>query len=340
MTAFITAATKSSFLLNSRSSILPNNISTKRSCIQESTPRQSSRRARYNHNINIVCQQQRQQQQAGEMQRDPIELNPGVAQKVIIEGRQLSYDYVEGSGPTIVFLPGYFFSRWDQAKANSMENFAKRNGQSILVEEYLGTGNSSGDFAKDGTLSQWISDTTALIDRLPSKDKVILVGAGVGGWIMLHVAMHRPGRVIGLVGINPSVDFTHDLIAPSMTSEQRDELEKEGVVSIQWGHVIYPISKALLQDAEKWLVLQDDESNSLDITCPVRFIQGLSDEEIPQSRILRLVNSLKTNDCVMTFIKNGNHLLEEEQDMRRQWDAVCEISSSFYEYDLTSPGSG
>lgn len=271
------------------------------------------------------------------VETNPSELAPGYARRVEIEGRKLSYDYITGSTPTVMFLPGYFFSRWQQAKANALEIFAKRKGQAIVVEEYLGTGKSSGDFAKDGTLSQWISDTCQLIDRIPGK--IVLVGAGVGGWIMLHVAQMRPDRIAGLVGINPSVDFTHDLLMPSMTSEQRDVLESDGVVNIPWGYCNYPISKSLLNDAEDWLVLRGGE-NSLNVFCPVRMLQGLSDEEIPADRILKLVNALKSDDVVVSFIKFGDHFLEDETDMRRMWDAVCELCDSFYEFDLRTPGSG
>lgn len=273
----------------------------------------------------------------GRVEAESTVLSSGFAQDVEIEGRTLSYDYITGNTPTVVFLPGYFFSRWRQAKANAMEIFAKRKGQAILVEEYLGVGKSSGDFAKDGTLSQWISDTCKLIDRVSGK--VVLAGAGVGGWIMLHVAMKRPDKVAGIVGVNPSVDFTHDLIIPSMTKEQMDSLNSEGIVEIPWGYRYYPISKALLSDAEQWLVLRGGDA-SLNISCPVRFLQGLNDEEIPPDRILKLVNAIKSDDCVVSFVKLGDHFLEDESDMQRMWDAICELTDNYYEYDLRTPGSG
>lgn len=263
-------------------------------------------------------------------------LKPGNVQKITIDGRDLSYGYSLGSTPTVVFLPGFYFSRWQQAKANGLKIFAKRRGQSLLIEEYIGTG-AGGDFEKVGTLSQWIQDTIALIDRVPNK--VVLCGAGVGGWIMLHVAMQRPDKVVGLVGVNPSVDFTHDLIKPSLTGVQKAQMEKEGSIVINWGFRQYPISTALLKDAEKWLVLRKG-SESLDISCPVRLLQGLNDEEIPSERILKLVDAIKSDDCIVSFVKFGDHFMEDEADMRRMWNAICEITEDYYEFDLTSPGSG
>jgi len=93
------------------------------------------------------------------------------------EQGDVKYSYFKGSSPTILFLPGFFYSRWRQAKANALEIFAKRKGQAILVGEYSGTGSTSGDFGTDGTLSRWISDTNRLIDEIVGPNgKVILVG--------------------------------------------------------------------------------------------------------------------------------------------------------------------
>lgn len=273
---------------------------------------------------------------SSEVDENSPKLTPGFANSLKFEDRQLSYDYIPGSTPTILFLPGYYFSRWRQQKSNALELFAKRRGQAIVVEEYLGTGHS-GDFAKDGTLSQWVKDTCTLLDCIDGP--VVLVGAGVGGWIMLHVAIQRSDRVIGLVGVNPSVDFTHDLIEPALTLEQRKTIDAEGSVEIQWGYCNYPISKALLEDANQWLVLNRGP-RSLPITCPVRLLQGLNDEEIPSDRILQLVDTLETDNCVVSLIKSGDHLLEDESNMKRMMNEICDISDNYYEFDLTSPASG
>ena len=69
---------------------------------------------------------------------------------------------------------------------------------------------------------------------------------------------------MGLVGMNVSCDFTHDLILPAMTDEQKVELEDKGIVDMEWGYRRYLIGKALVKDAEKWLVLRGGP-NSLNI---------------------------------------------------------------------------
>lgn len=267
------------------------------------------------------------------------QISEGHDRHMEIGGSRISFDYFKGSSPTIVFLPGFFYSRWRQAKANALEIFAKRKGQAILVEEYLGIGRSEGDFGTEGTLSRWISDTVRLIDTVVGDGPVVLVGAGVGGWIMLHVAMQRSRNVVGLVGLNASVDFTEDLLVPSMSDAQRVKLETEGMIDMQWGFRTYPIGKALLADAKKWLVLRDGP-NSLDIQCPVRLLQGLSDEEIPPPRALKLVEALKSDDVILSLVKYGDHVMESDDDFKRMWEAICDVSEKYFEYDLTSPASG
>lgn len=220
-----------------------------------------------------------------------------------------------------------------------MEIFSKREGRAILVEDYLGIGRSEGDFLTEGTISRWVRDTVALLDRVLEDEKVVLVGAGIGGWIMLHVAVRLPHRVVGLVGINPSLDFTEDLLVPSLTEEQKEELEKSGSVNMEWGYRTYPISKALIEDAKRWLVFKE-EFGDLDIECPVRLLQGMNDEEIPPERTLKLVKRIRSDDVVLQFIKYGDHMMETEDDLQRMWDAVQELAGKHYEYDLTSPGSG
>jgi pimeloyl-ACP methyl ester carboxylesterase len=51
----------------------------------------------------------------------------------------------------------------------------------------------------------------------------------MGGWIMLLVALARPDRVKGLIGIAPAPDFTEDLIRPALSALQLAALERDGV---------------------------------------------------------------------------------------------------------------
>jgi pimeloyl-ACP methyl ester carboxylesterase len=269
------------------------------------------------------------------------ELVDGHDQGMDVDSSRISFDYFEGRDvdkPLVLFLQAFYYSRDRRAKATALEIASRRAGLGFLVFDYYGTGASEGDFVKKGTLSLWIAQAVGIVKAVAGDRPVVVCGAGIGGWIMLHVAQAMR-NVIGLVGVNASVDFTEDLIVPGLGEDQRKEIEETGFVDLPWGETSYPIGGALLKDARKWLCLRGGEG-SVAVERPVRLLQGLEDEEVPASRVLKLVDALASDDVVVSFIKGGDHVLDQPEDFVKMWNAVLEITSSFYEYDLTSPGSG
>eukprot|EP00184_Porphyridium_aerugineum_P007085 CAMPEP_0184699910 /NCGR_PEP_ID=MMETSP0313-20130426/6399_1 /TAXON_ID=2792 /ORGANISM="Porphyridium aerugineum, Strain SAG 1380-2" /LENGTH=319 /DNA_ID=CAMNT_0027159103 /DNA_START=97 /DNA_END=1056 /DNA_ORIENTATION=- len=260
--------------------------------------------------------------------------------EITVDGAKIVYDYFQGdrTHPVVVYLPGFFYARSRLAKINALQMFCKRKRQGLLTLDYFGTGRSEGDF-NTGTVSRWLTDTLAALDKELKGRKVVLVGSGIGGWIMLHVAMRRPEMVVGLVGLSADPDFTEELLVPVLTEEMKQTLEMEGVVQLKWGFRKYPISKALIDDGKKMRVLTGGK-DSLSILCPVRLIQGMNDEEIPKEYALRLVECIRSEDVIVTFVKYGDHTLETDEDFVRMWEAVSEVSDKYFEFDLTSPSSG
>ena len=95
---------------------------------------------------------------------------------------RLAYRHTPGTGPTIVFLPGYA-SDMEGTKALALEAWAAGAGRAFLRFDYGGCGSSEGDFA-DQTLAGWRDDTLAMIDQVAA-GPVVLVGSSMGGWLML-----------------------------------------------------------------------------------------------------------------------------------------------------------
>eukprot|EP00871_Galdieria_phlegrea_P005673 jgi/Galph1/6106/GphlegSOOS_G4665.1 len=250
---------------------------------------------------------------------------------------KIAYDYFPGEIPTVLFLPGLSMNR-HSAKGNALEVACKMQGRAYLSADYHGIGRSSGDI-RDGTVSRWTEDTIDIIDNLIPQGPVVLVGAGVGGWIALHVTLKRPNRISGIVGIAPDPDFTEDVLWPKLSDEVKNIIMKEGLYELPWGYRTYPISRNLIEDGRKMCLLRGS-SASIPIDCPVRIIHGLNDEEIPPQRALRLADRLRSQDIVISFVKSGGHSLETEEDFQRMISSVVELCKKTYVYDLTSPQSG
>src|SRR5438270_10057869 len=173
-----------------------------------------------------------------------------------IEGRRIAYRLREGSGPTIIFLPGYA-SDMEGTKALALDTFAENRGFEMLRFDYSGTG-SSGERFEDGTLALWLEEALAAIDRL-TEGPLLLVGSSMGGWLALHVALLRPERVQALVGIAAAPDFTDWGFADGAAAE------RQGLALHFW------------QSGQQLLLLDKE----IAVDCPVRLLHGESDAEVP-----------------------------------------------------------
>ncbi len=241
------------------------------------------------------------------------------------DGMRIAYRRLAGrSGdarPGIVFLSG-FASDMTGTKGTALAAWAKERGQALLRFDYSGHGRSSGAF-RDGTVDRWTADALAAIDRLTAGPQ-ILVGSSMGGWIMLLAALARSDRIAGLIGIAAAPDFTEDLMWAQMSAETRTRLLAAGVIHqpSQYQDAPLEISRALIEDGRRHLVLRAP----IDVRCPVRLLHGMADPDVPWQTSVRLAERLASEDVTITLIKDGDHRLSREEDMRRMFGAVAELS--------------
>jgi len=241
------------------------------------------------------------------------------------DGTRLAYRRVAvragDARPGIVFLSG-FASDMTGTKGTALAAWAQERGQALLRFDYSGHGQSSGAF-RDGTIGRWTADALAVLDQLTNGPQ-ILVGSSMGGWIMLLVALARPDRIAGLVGIAAAPDFTEDLMWGAMPPEMRAHLLADGIVHepSQYQDAPLEITRALIEDGRRHLLLRGD----IEIHCPVRLLHGMVDPDVPWETALRLSGRLATADVTVTLIKDGDHRLSRDRDLQRVFDAIDELS--------------
>jgi pimeloyl-ACP methyl ester carboxylesterase len=225
------------------------------------------------------------------------------------DGVELAWTLHDGSGPTVVFLPG-FRSDMTGDKATALAAFCASHGQAMLRFDYSGHGSSGGRF-EDGTIGRWTDDALAVIDQL-SDGSVILVGSSMGGWIALLAARARPHRVAALIGIAAAPDFTEALMWEAMTFEERATIMRDGVLHVpsQYGDP-YPITRNLIEDGRTRLVL----NKPIAMDCPVRLLHGQQDPDVPWEMSLRIAERLTSQDVEVTLVKDGDHRLSRPQDL-------------------------
>lgn len=222
------------------------------------------------------------------------------------DGRRIAYRYAPGSGPALVFLPGYM-SDMAGGKATALFDWACAHGQACLLLDYSGCGESDGDFA-DGTLSQWRDEVLALVDALLD-GPVVVIGSSMGGWLMLLAGMALGERLAGLVGIASAPDFTDW----GRSDADKAKLAAGETVHDEnpYGPEPTPMHPGFFADGQAQLLL----GSEIAIAAPVRLIHGQRDADVPCEISLRLAAALRSDDVQVTLVKDGDHRLSREQDI-------------------------
>lgn len=222
------------------------------------------------------------------------------------EDRRLAYNRIEGAGPGVVFLGG-FKSDKEGTKALHLEAWARAAGRAFLRFDYSGHGTSSGEFT-EGTIGDWAADASAAILALTEGPQV-LVGSSMGGWISLLMARQHPERLAGLVTIAAAPDFTEDSMWAGFSDAQKAELVETGQVALpsEYGEP-YIITRRLIEEGRDQLVLRAP----LEISVPVRMLQGRADADVDMSVALRLLDHLEGPDIRLQLVKGADHRFSDE----------------------------
>lgn len=238
-----------------------------------------------------------------------------------VDGARLALRRSPGAPPTVLFLPG-LRSDMAGAKALWLERHCRQQGRAFVRFDYRGHGQSDGGFA-DLTLSDWLADTLAVLDRAVV-GPALLVGSSMGGWLMLLATLARPQRVVGLVGIAAAPDFTEELLWARATPEQRAMLLAQGIVHVPSAYgAPLPITRRLIEDGRRHLLL----GAPIPIRCPVHLLHGQVDPDVPWETALRLAARLVSPAVTVELIKDGDHRLSRDADLRRLGAAVDRVAS-------------
>jgi pimeloyl-ACP methyl ester carboxylesterase len=229
---------------------------------------------------------------------------------------KLAYHFTPGAGPAIVFLCGYA-SDMEGTKALAIEAWALAQGRAFLRFDYRGCGESPGAF-EDFTLADWRDDALAMIDGIDGP--VVLVGSSMGGWVMLLVALARPKRVTGMVGIAAAPDFT----GWGFSDAQKAVLRTEGRLEEPSLYSDEPTvtTRAFWEAGEANRVMD----GPIAFDGPVRLLQGQADAEVPWKRAAMLGACLRSSDVQIVLVKDGDHRLSRPQDIALMLRAIEDVS--------------
>ncbi|XP_076869553.1 abhydrolase domain containing 10, depalmitoylase b [Brachyhypopomus gauderio] len=224
---------------------------------------------------------------------------------------KLAYRKVKGKSPGVVFLPGYG-SNMSGEKAQALEDFCRSLGHSCLRFDYTGHGASEGVFS-EGTIGTWKKDVLFMLDEV-AEGPQILVGSSMGGWLMLLAAISRPEKTKALVGISTAADYFVTAFK-SLPIQSRKEFEDKGTWAIPTKsneEGFYTVSLDFLREAENHCILH----SPIPITCPVRLIHGLKDEDVPWHVSMQVAERVLSPDVDVILRRHGQHRMAEKDDIK------------------------
>lgn len=245
------------------------------------------------------------------------------ARLTLVDDTVLAYHRSPGAAPGVIFLGG-FTSDMSGIKAMTLEHWCRGRGQAFVRFDYSGHGASSGGFA-DGSIGRWAMEARAVLDQL-TEGPQILVGSSMGAWLMLLIALTRPERITGLLGLACAADFTDYLLWERLDEPLRERLRRERVIALPspYGEP-YIVALHLIEEAVQHRLM---DRPTLPIHCPVRLIHGMNDADVPWRTSVRIAEKLTSPDTRVILIKDGEHTLSREQDLRLLTRTLGEMLSA------------
>lgn len=227
-----------------------------------------------------------------------------------------------GALPGVVFLGG-FRSDMTGTKAQYLESRCRERGQAFLRFDYSGHGQSAGRF-EQGTIESWRDDALAVIDRL-SAGPLILVGSSMGGWLALLVALARPDRVCGFVGIAAAPDFTRTMLDEGFDDVMRESYASRGYAELPnpYSPQPYVITRGLIESGNQLCLLNGRHA----LPIPVRLLQGLNDHAVAADTPQKIADCLDGADLKIHLIEDGDHSLSRIQDLELLDAQIEEINA-------------
>ena len=104
------------------------------------------------------------------------------------------------------------------------------------------------------------------------------------------------------------------MIAKTLTPVQAATLARDGVLfePSEYGEPL-PITSRLLVEGRDHLLLDAP----IAIGCPVHLLHGQEDRDVPYTLSLELARQLESTAVTIELVKDGDHRLSREPDLRR-----------------------
>jgi len=231
----------------------------------------------------------------------------------------VSFRQIKGENPAVFYLHGTQ-SSIDSTKAMFVQNYCQEKGIAFTSLNFRGHGDSSGQYT-DGNISMWLTDALSILDN-ETEGKQVIVGSSMGGWIMLLLAMRRPERIKGLLGLAAAPDFTVRLWN-ALPADMKEKAEKDGLIRLpsEYTKEGEPFTMDLIQDGYNNLVLD----RPIPIKAKTILMQGDDDICVPFEVAEEIKAQIGGNNVRVEKIPGGKHNLSTPEQLQMIAEFIDEL---------------
>ena len=234
------------------------------------------------------------------------------------DGDRIAYRHIRGQGPTVLWLGG-FLSDMTGSKIACLNEVAQERNWDFLCFDYFAHGETGGNF-DEARVGRWFNNALAVAENLTT-GPLAGVGSSMGGHILALLIRRGFTRIKAAGFLAPAADFATALILPSLSPEQRRELDVSGVYMMPGYDRPVALSRSFFAEA----LLHEVLNAPIAFDGAVRILHGMRDDLVPWQHGLRLLETFTTNDAQLRLIKDGDHRLSRAQDLDLLVEMVAEL---------------
>lgn len=205
--------------------------------------------------------------------------------------------------------------------------YLSERGYAVEVPRLPGHGTSWQEMNRTGW-ADWYAEVTRAFEKLSGEnDAVVVAGLSMGGALVLRLAADHPGRVAGVVVVNPAVSTTRkDVLALPVLKHLvgafpgvANDIKKAD--TDEHGYDKSPL-KAAASMMQAWKPLREDLSR---ITAPLLYFRSTVDHVVDESTEPIILAGVSSADVTVRRLENSYHVATIDNDA----PAIFEESAAF-----------
>ena len=212
---------------------------------------------------------------------------------------------------TIVYAHGFCSDPWGR-KPEMVKKWCIEHGCGFVRFEIAGHGSDIDRF-EETTINTYKEQMFEIISDIVEDEKVVVMGASLGGWLSLLSAIKFSQKVVGLIGLAAAPDFLKLFFEAYFNEELKAELDKSGKIIFPTNDFNYTITKKMLESASSNLLL---DKPTIPFNGKVRLLQGMNDAALYWEMAPKIAKKLESNDVKVVLLKDSNHRLSSDEDIK------------------------